>query len=266
MGIGHWRGLRPPDAVASHGRSVLFFPRKASRFSFGFSVPGSEAQVTSSQMLFMPSHLQHRLNLLSPSGTFVSLFPSGQLWDEMILENKIPTPYVQKFRVPFVCKLSRWMDDLIDRYRFERLQNQASPLGCPSFLEKQMMNEFARLCFPEFLQTTGEVIGNRHETQLDRILNWIETQLFSEFDLETMASKLKLSVSQINRIFLAETNQTPKAFIQNWRLEEAARLIERKDHSVTDIAFIAGYGDLSSFSKAFKKRFGVAPLSYPKPI
>jgi AraC-like DNA-binding protein len=55
---------------------------------------------------------------------------------------------------------------------------------------------------------------------------------------------------------------SPFAFRLSLRLEEAARLILRHEWSLTDIATIVGFSDLSAFSRAFRKKFGVPPGKY----
>jgi AraC family transcriptional activator of pobA len=56
---------------------------------------------------------------------------------------------------------------------------------------------------------------------------------------------------------------TPPASVPDFRaLLEAARLLRFTDLTVGEIAFRAGYEDQLYFSRAFKRRYGVAPMGY----
>jgi len=48
-------------------------------------------------------------------------------------------------------------------------------------------------------------------------------------------------------------------FVIRYRLREACRLLKNPSASVTDVAFAVGFGDVSYFSKMFKRHLGVSP-------
>jgi AraC family transcriptional regulator len=52
------------------------------------------------------------------------------------------------------------------------------------------------------------------------------------------------------------------AYVTRLRLDQSATLILHSGLTISDIAYKVGYDVPSSFNKAFKKRFGVAPTDY----
>jgi AraC-like DNA-binding protein len=52
---------------------------------------------------------------------------------------------------------------------------------------------------------------------------------------------------------------SPYQYLLNKRLELAKELITEGDMSVTDIAAHCNFPDIFTFSKALKRRFGIAP-------
>jgi transcriptional regulator GlxA family with amidase domain len=54
-------------------------------------------------------------------------------------------------------------------------------------------------------------------------------------------------------------NESPSAFIRNFRLNRARKLLEKTDLMVSEIAYLVGYSDPAYFSYAFQEAFGTAP-------
>ena len=49
------------------------------------------------------------------------------------------------------------------------------------------------------------------------------------------------------------------------RLEYSPALLRSSKLNVTEVAFESGFEDVSHFSRVFKARFGVQPMSYRQP-
>ncbi len=81
---------------------------------------------------------------------------------------------------------------------------------------------------------------------------------------EDLASDLSMSVSKLNRIFKSLYDTSLHSYVTDQRLEYAANLITCEDCSISEAAYRSGYNNLSHFSKAFFKKFGVTPGQYRK--
>lgn len=51
-------------------------------------------------------------------------------------------------------------------------------------------------------------------------------------------------------------------FLNNYRIEDAARKLQNNENSISWIALDVGYASLSVFNKAFRERFGMTPTAY----
>lgn len=69
------------------------------------------------------------------------------------------------------------------------------------------------------------------------------------------------SLSAFKRDFKTIFNETPNRWLTKRRLQEARFLVEQKKQRPTDIYLDLGFEDLSHFSFAFKKEFGVSASS-----
>ena len=56
--------------------------------------------------------------------------------------------------------------------------------------------------------------------------------------------------------------EPPLAYITRWRLSLAANRLRTGDRTIAQIAQELGYGSEVAFSRAFKRRFGLAPGAY----
>jgi AraC family transcriptional activator of pobA len=76
------------------------------------------------------------------------------------------------------------------------------------------------------------------------------------------ADALRVPPAVLSRALSHVTGRATKELITDRRMLEAARLLRFTDLSVGEIAFRAGFGDPLYFSRAFKRRYGEAPMAY----
>jgi transcriptional regulator GlxA family with amidase domain len=91
---------------------------------------------------------------------------------------------------------------------------------------------------------------------------WIVTHLEQNLSIETLAAHVHLSPRQLARRFKAEFKDSPAAFVQRLRLDEARRRLSDGEGSIESIANAVGFSDADGFRRAFVQRYGVAPLQY----
>ena len=86
-----------------------------------------------------------------------------------------------------------------------------------------------------------------------------------DLSLEKAISTLGINRTKINDILKKELGFTFTAYVNKLRLTEAARLLsEKSEASVAEIAYRAGYNNVSYFSKLFKNEYGYTPQVFKK--
>lgn len=95
------------------------------------------------------------------------------------------------------------------------------------------------------------VVKERISEALDR--NW---------RVEELANEAGVSLKRLKSIFPAHTGLPVFEYLQETRLNEAQRLLETQELSVTDVALTVGYSSISHFSALFKRRFGLSPKEF----
>ena len=81
-------------------------------------------------------------------------------------------------------------------------------------------------------------------------------------DISEVASVCNLSEFHFYRSFKQAFSVTPYQYLLQQRLEFAKSLLAPKELSLTEIAEKCNFPDLPTFSKAFKRRFGVSPTKF----
>lgn len=72
------------------------------------------------------------------------------------------------------------------------------------------------------------------------------------------------SKSYISHMFKSVSGVSIREYCNNLKLEDAKRLLENTEMSVTQISYEAGFHDVSYFINLFKRKFGLSPLQYRK--
>ncbi|MEM9444511.1 MAG: response regulator [Verrucomicrobiota bacterium] len=83
-----------------------------------------------------------------------------------------------------------------------------------------------------------------------------------DFNPRNLADHLSMSLRSLQRKLKATLNQAPAEFINEFRLQRAAELLLTTNTNITEITFLVGFEEASSFSRMFKKRYGKSPKLY----
>jgi AraC-like DNA-binding protein len=73
-----------------------------------------------------------------------------------------------------------------------------------------------------------------------------------------------ISRSHLHRKMKELTGLPISDFIQNVRMEQAARLLTEQKQNISQVAYSVGFSYISTFSTVFKKHFGMSPTEYIK--
>jgi AraC-like DNA-binding protein len=91
---------------------------------------------------------------------------------------------------------------------------------------------------------------------------WLEGRLpEGEPSLGDAAERFHMSVRSLQRR-LSDEGMTWKQLLENTRRTLVGRHLHQPGMTVTQLAFLLGFSDVSAFSRAFKKWYGVAPSQF----
>ncbi len=127
-------------------------------------------------------------------------------------------------------------------------------------------------------QTIGDIIGKRPNTEnllhntgdrrrinkIKNVLRLIRNEYASPLTLQMFADEAELNTQYLCKSFKRITGKTPIDYLNYYRIECAAELLQSDEMSVTETAFACGFNDLSYFIKLFNRYKGVSPREYKR--
>jgi AraC family transcriptional regulator len=78
-------------------------------------------------------------------------------------------------------------------------------------------------------------------------------------EIAAMAREACMSEYHFYRMFKAWTGYTPHTYLVRLRLSHAHALLVQGGRDITDVALSSGFPDIHSFSRAFKRAYGIPP-------
>lgn len=100
------------------------------------------------------------------------------------------------------------------------------------------------------------------EGTLPSVVEIMEANFRFHLSLEEYARLCHRSLSSFKRDFQSHFQEAPGRWLLRKRLDHSAALLRTSKMNVTEIALESGFEDVSHFSRVFKERFNVSPLSY----
>ncbi|MCR5452957.1 MAG: AraC family transcriptional regulator [Lachnospiraceae bacterium] len=95
-----------------------------------------------------------------------------------------------------------------------------------------------------------------------RIIRIIQLKYSEPITIAQIADLCGLNRSYMSRLFSNATGNSIQGYLIKYRMKKAMQLLKETDDTVQNIAYLVGYSDIFTFSKAFKKISGQSPTDY----
>lgn len=120
------------------------------------------------------------------------------------------------------------------------------------------------LMIKEYCKVVREVSTEGYHGIVKQAIEYINLNFSKELSLPFIADIINVSPSHLSKKFKKETGFTVTEFINKKRIQEAKRLLQISEHSITDIAILIGFEDPGYFTSVFRKLVGITPREYMK--
>ncbi len=201
-----------------------------------FKIKDKEYKVKPGEMFVIPPYIETYYEADSVN-------PWSYIWIGFTSNNKLPKELSDVIVCPEAEKIFESMKDC------ENYSN-----GRSVYLSARLWDLFAML-------SKGR--DNQYD-YVEKALEFIHSNYMHDISIERIARELKLDRTYFSVIFKNKTGLSPKQYLLNHRMNIAATLITKKRTTISVIANSVGYSDLYTFSKMFKRHFGVSPSNYAR--
>jgi len=97
-----------------------------------------------------------------------------------------------------------------------------------------------------------------------KIVDYVRENLNEKITLKSVSSALGINSSTISSILMDYTGIPFTSFLNNLRIEKATRLLHECDVSISEAAYMSGFGSVRNFNRIFYDTLGLTPTEYKK--
>jgi AraC family transcriptional activator of mar-sox-rob regulon len=90
------------------------------------------------------------------------------------------------------------------------------------------------------------------------LLDWIDNNLDSRLDIDTVARRAGYSKWHLQRIFKEHTGYPLAEYIRAQKLQKSVERLAHSDEPILNVAIALGFDSQQSFNRSFKRQFGQA--------
>lgn len=250
-----WVQLPGGDAVALHAGDVA-------------AIPHGDSHLIGSGLNHAPVSIDHVVKI---EGPHLSPIRYGGEGDRTVLmcgwfayEQDVPNPLVATLPRLFRSSIGKrpsgpWIEQSL---RYAVGEAAAGQPGSGAVATK-----VAESLFVETLRSYIESLPPRHlgwlaglrDPQVGKCLDLMHGDPAKDWSVESLADGVHVSRSVLAQRFNELVGVPPIQYLKRWRLAMAARLLRSERISLNRVTEAVGYESEASFSRAFKKEFGVSP-------
>ncbi|WIO42191.1 helix-turn-helix domain-containing protein [Klebsiella electrica] len=91
------------------------------------------------------------------------------------------------------------------------------------------------------------------------LLDWIDNNLESRLDIDTVSRRAGYSKWHLQRIFKEHTGHSIGEYIRARKLQKSLERLTLSDEPILNVAIALGFDSQQSFNRSFKRQYGQAP-------
>jgi AraC family transcriptional activator of mar-sox-rob regulon len=109
--------------------------------------------------------------------------------------------------------------------------------------------------------------GNQMNTGafMHDLLDWIDNNLDSRLDIESVARRSGYSKWHLQRLFKEHTGSLAE-YIRAQKLQKSVERLAQSDEPILNVAIALGFDSQQSFNRSFKRQYGQAPGAWRRSL
>ncbi|MDZ7877161.1 MAG: helix-turn-helix domain-containing protein [Saprospiraceae bacterium] len=166
---------------------------------------------------------------------------------------------LSKPQVLFLGNDNAPIHSIIDKIRLEMLEELPERTTALRTYFSFLLMEIFRL---SNRQNTVSTSNNRNLTHFRNFQRHIQQSNSLKKTISEYAKELTITPVHLNRICQSVAGKTASQIVQEHLISEAERYLKQSDFSVSEIAYLLNFENLSYFTRMFKKHVGVSPKDF----
>lgn len=244
-----------------------------SRGSATFLIGDKTLDVKEGQIIFVNSNELHSAYCDNPSGCFYIAL----VFNMSLLNSNNYDPIQNRYIDPLIYRKYRFTDLLPENNPNNEMIISLVKQAITSLKEKK--EGFELTLKGSLYLIISSLINNNlllegieedssqkiYKTALTKkVLQYISENYSRRIYIDDLAAIANMSKYHFCRFFKKYTGMTPVQYLNFIRVDEASKLLLSGNYSITEIAMLTGFDNLSYFAKTFKHYKGVAPSNLVK--
>lgn len=129
---------------------------------------------------------------------------------------------------------------------------------------KAHLFQFFYTLLSHYEEHISTAISQKSLNKIKVILSYIADHFQNEITIEEIANHCYYSKSYFMKFFKEIMGVSFIQYLNDYRLDVAAKLLSSTSDSISGIAMDTGFGNLSYFNRCFKKKYGITPGKFRK--
>lgn len=239
---------------------------------FRQKILGKDIVFQEGELCLIDKNCLHQDYLLNQSATILFLGIANDMFAE-IMDGNITAQKIIMFLQPALLK----QKDLQQYLHFRPNEGAKAAIEeCLCVLLKELYENTvgSRYVCKGLLMRIFHILGTKYEFSLSKeqrkTMNWLVFEEVSDYirqhyasiTIQDLVDNFHFQEDYFNRLIKNKTGLTYSAYVQQFRLNEAERLLISSGKSIEEIAETIGYHNKGYFYKIFQERFGMTPSQY----
>ncbi len=230
----------------------------------------SDIEAVPGHMYLIPTYMPHSYEC-DPGFGFYYLFIYQRLRESSNIFDLYDFPFTVKAndgaRLLFenYCNLYPQLNlptnTALDFDRHPAYRDYAEAFGQMEFYERLQLQGLAMILFSYFIKH-ARLREEAADERTRHVLSYIRQHISQPISIEELADQACLTKSYLIRNFRKVMGVTPLQYVLQQKIQHAQSLLLGTDLSVSTIAQMVGFPDVSYFIRLFRQRLGFTPQEY----